>query len=456
MMLGEKKAPLKGKSRRQKVVLEGFSAGDGLARGGLRGKKTYNCDCRGGRIRRGVGLAEKRTEEGRRILVAIAEEVTNVFLTWLSVAGGEDERGAFLIGESGYLYQLNLNTSRTAKRGLLGEDVVYCAVKDETGGIQHVFSGGNGTAYTIDGANFLTLVEGGTKGACTVGGRLFLGFDSRTVKYTAPYDLSELGGNSDEGGEIYLPVGEGEILSLQTDGEAVYAFTLRDIYRLVPAAKSEDFLMEKVAYEGDEICCGAFVSMGKAIIFLAKDGAYRLVGKSAERICAHLQIQPNDANFRCRAGYCGDLALLDYQTVDEGGELVERRVAIASDGKDGFFCERYGTLGGGELCVDAGIVYRFEQDAAAGEYLTMPYFQTEDLDFGTSKRKFLKKLRVEGRGSVRVKVRCQGKTKTYAFDLKNGGAEARLTERGRTFSFYIFPEAKSEAARLTVEYETEV
>ncbi len=456
MMLGVGKSAFQGESKFHWAAFHRFSVVGEEKEGVVRGLNVHNCDCREGRLRRGVGVTKQRDSNNAILLTSSQVSTSNVYSTLLHTVGGTEEKAVFFADEDGYLHQIDLYTGRTERKAYCGQSPIHCAVKNEQGYIEHLFCSTTALAYTVDGNTFTTIANEDVKGACTFGGRVFVGTGGRKVRYTAAYAVSVLGGSSDEGGEIYLPVGEGEIVSLVADGDGVCVFTAEEIYRLTSAAKSGDFRLEKVDYTGGAICLNSAVGAPSGCIFLTEKGAYRLYGNKTERICERLRISPNDAAARCKAGVCGDLAMIEYATLDENALSVIKRVAINFDGKGGFFCERYGEMMGGDYALASYIVYRFELDTSQAEYQTHPYFQTDKLYFGSNKRKFLKRLRLEGAGEVKVAVEAQGKTKEYVLRFENGFAEALLKEVGQSFRFRIYPGAQSEVRSLKVGYVEEV
>ncbi len=458
-MMGVRKRAVQKTHRDSVARFRGFSIlGNAENKPGiLRAKEAHNCDCRNGVLRRGVGIRTCKLEDGSAFLISTSLQVTNVYHTAMNGSVAKDTEAYFVATENGYLYRIDIDTGRARVKKIFSKPPVYYALRDKTKKIQHTFTSDTEGVYTSTAEIFIAVSTGDIKGGCVVGGRYFVAKNNRVLEYSASYLSDMFGGGSNDGGTLYLPKGEGEIIDLQTDGEYLYIFLEREIYRLTVKAEISDFYLERLAYAGGEICVSSMAATANGVIFLSLSGAYFLKGKEVKKICRHLPVRPTDEKEPCSVGFCGELAMIDYTTFDGDGEKVKRRLAISTDGEDGFFCERYGLLGGNDFCVVGGILHRFAQNAEETIYQRLPCFTTEELDFGTKKRKRLKKLRLEGDGGVEVNLHTQGRTRRYTAQFQNGVAEIPLREQGEKFSFSFFPNERSQVRALEVEYtHTEV
>ena len=189
------------------------------------------------------------------------------------------------------------------------------------------------------------------------------------------------------------------------------------------------------------------------VLWNEKGGVYRLCGDKVERICEYLPIGPCDTGKACRVAYCDELVVFDYyKQTDEGEEVC--RLVVYADGKDGYFSEVYGSLGGNQYAYMQRNVYYFEKDCKEIQHAETPFFTSERLDFGTDKKKYLKTLTLKGKGSVTVGVRCGEAEKTYPLVFENGVAQARLQNSGKEFSFTFYLDGGCTIEGMQVEYVT--
>lgn len=443
-------ARFQGKSNRKKVTFDGFSTANG-GKGKLVATAYKNCDCRGGILRPGVGVKPYLTADGSRIYIA-ANNVDNIFSVRFQANATEAQTENFMVVLSdGALCEVNA-TGRTEVRAQFGTPFSHQAVKTENGKIVNMFSCPQRAACAKNVTTYSDCATGEVLGCCIVGGRSFIGLGSRIIQYSKPHAIDDFGVATDGGGKLYLPDGDGEIISLQTDGECLYVFLEKAIFRVKVRADGMDFVMEEVTYAGGEICAHSMAIQDGGIVFLSVSGVYFLQGKKAEPICVDLSIRPVDAKYVCGVGYCEELVLIDYQALDEDGYKVVYRVAISPREKAGFFCERNGTLGGNDLCVIAGVVYQFVKGAENTVYTHMPQFEAGRLDFGTRAKKYLKRLCIQGRGDVEVLVQGDGKSIRYFFELYNAMDDARLISSGKEFVLRIYPALGAEVRSLQIEY----
>lgn len=440
-----------GRTKTKKVRFDGFSvAKEGNGR--LFAPVSYGCDCHGGVLRRGMGVEPYLKEDGSEILVAINGNVESAFFTqFVDSSGGGSQR--LLLGDNyGYLYAIDSKTGRTFFRYDIGDSFSHCAVRTEEEKYIHFFAGSSKVVYTSDASRFTICTTDPVFGCCILGGRCFIGIESRKIRYSAPYAFDIFEGDSNSGGMLYLPDGVGEILSLQTDGKYLYAFMEKEIYRVTVGADGMDFSLEELEYFGGDICAKSMLVTEKGIVFLSMSGVYLLRGKKAEQICKHLSIRPIEAKRLCAVGRCEDLALIDYKTKGmDGGEFTQR-LALSMENNDGYFCEREGMLGGNDLCVIGGVLHKFVKDSPKAVYPTAPCFKTGRLDFGTSARKTLKALCLEGKGKVRVYIQGDGKAYAYVFHLDGGESKVKMLLSGNSFDVRMYPSAETEVRSMQVEY----
>ncbi len=446
MMVGVKKSKEQEKRELKRAVFDRFASSDKNGRT-LLAQENWNCDCRGGVVRSGVGLVALDTGDGREVFINVTTEVSAVFSTWLSGT----EFAVYALGVDGYLYRINLANGQMMRRVQVGAHAVHSVMRDEDGLEYQIFSGDKAAYMTTGGDDFSQISTGNFIGSCVVGKRLLLA-QERIIFYSEPLRPNILEGDSDSGGSLVLPAGQGCIVGLCADGGKAYVFTEKGIFSLCIPAKGREALFQKLSYSGGRICNRAMVATGNGILFLAENGLYRVLDGKVTRVCSLFPLSPADPNAVCKVGVCGDLAIFEYAELTSSGGTQERRVAIDFEGKEGFFIDRYGVLSGNELCYANSGAYRLACSKAGTIYQRIPMFQSYALDFGSNRRKYLRKICARGLGSVRVDILSEGITHTYSLQFVGGEAAAPLCEVGASFILRIFPSGGGELCALTVEY----
>ena len=125
-----------------------------------------------------------------------------------------------------------------------------------------------------------------------------------------------------------------------------------------------------------------------------------------------------------------------------------------ADGKDGYFTEEYGFLGGSEYTYVNGKFYTYAKDCVDVQRKQQPSFSSGGISFGNLKRKQLKWLTLKGEGCVTVGVQCAEKERRYPLVFQNGVARTRLLDKGRAFVFHFYLDADSLVSGAEIEYVT--
>ncbi len=443
-MIGYKKAVFQGKNGLRTANFERFSL---FGEGGLTATESLNCDCRGGALRRGIGFLPHTNRNGSLMVASLDEEIAGVYMLSVNQSMGEDSDAVVLVGENGYAYSLDTSLGAATARVLLGTHPSHCALRLNDKKITHLFSGSQGMYLTEDGISFTAIVLGDVRGICAAGGRFFVAEGRNKVLYSSPYLPKQWFGFADQGGQLYLPAAGEELVGIQAEGRNVYLFGKRAVFRVQVKAKATTFEVERLGYEGGNICPYSFVATGHGVLFLADDGVYRLRGESAEKLSLDLSVLPKQ-NGACYTAKCGDTALIDYE--DEGG--VWRRIALSVDGKNAFFADRTGRLGGNEYFFVQGGVNRFVRGGTSVNYATVPYFETGWLRFGSAKRKTLKKIRIKGQGNVTLRILTEGAENSYTVFCTQGEGEVTVCDSGQAFAFRFCPATGGVVEGMTVEY----
>ncbi len=440
-MLGIRGESMQGKKTRRKVRFQGFSFEK-------KGKclplaEAINCSLAGGRLVCGVGSVPYRDAEGVPLLIDVGEEAQGLYPVAANSGGLNHSARLYLVGESGYVYEVDANTGAATKMVNVGIRTAYHAVMGADRKIYHLFAGRNRAYGGVD--SFASLLAGPLQASCVCGGRFFVARTSGRLAYSAPFSPAQFDGGSDGGGTLYLPPDSGEIVGLAATQEAVYLFVERGIFRLQVAADAGKFALERLEYRGGRICPHSMIAEGEGAFFLSTDGAWSARGRRVERICKELAFSPSESE--CRVGRCDGTLLIDF---DEGG--TRRRLALTPEGDSGYFCDAYGELGGNEFFCLTQAAYRL---ARAGErtFQHTPEVVSKPTTLNTRYRKRLKAARLFGEGRVHLEVRSEGNTRTYAFELAQGEGAARLLDSGRAFVFRLRPDADAFVEGMEIEFD---
>ncbi len=439
-MAGYKKTPLAAENKVKRVKFSRFCR-QSEQKNALVAVESFNCNCRGGRLRGGLGY-EPFLSRAEPLKLPWSNKWAAGFYPILL---DDDEMALIVITTDGYLYTYEADQSWT-ERVMVGSVARYLPLRVEQGKTYHIFSGGSRVVYTHDGIEFVEITHGELGAIATAGGRLFIVHALGRLQYSAPFAPETLAGSPQEGGELYMPHSFGEIQSIQGVGNYLYVFGAKSAYRLCVKADGTEFELEPLAYAGGRIMANGAVQVGGSIIFLAQEGLYRIEGKKIERVYEYLPIRPQYCN--CRSGRFGDTILFEYAEV--GGK--NRRLALSADGEEGGFLFPLGALCGNGYFREKNSVYTYAPPTEVKKYTQKPYFETGWEWLESRGRKHLKRLIFHGTGSLSVEV-CSGQTtRSYAVTLEKGRGEARLLEVGNAFVFRLYPNSDCNLESMTVEY----
>ncbi len=437
-MSWSQKTAVVGKNKRKRVKFSRFcrrKEGQGLV-----ALESVGCDCRGGRLRRGLGYRAYRFDDERVSVGWKDKSVSGVY-----PLSGKRGNALVLAATDGYLY---VRIAGVWERMVFVGECVYLRMRVDSDTVYHLFVGTEGVYYTLDGAVFIRFEEGAPLGGAIAGKRLFLARRGGVVVYSAPFAPTKTSG-AEEGGELYMPAAFGEIVAIVGTQKYLYLFGERDVCRVEVKADAGAFTVEPLAYAGGRILPNAAARGGLDVFFLAENGLYRIDGERIEGAFDYLSLLPSYQP--CRVGRAGSNLLLDY--VERSGE--KRRLALSADGKEGGFLFPRGTLCGGALFVDGGTAYGYPPFSSLKdmeEEEEQPYFSSGWEGLGTAGKKRLKKLTVRGEGSLEIEVRSEGSARRYAVVCKGGRGEALLADTGRAFLFTLFPLRDCDLESMTVEF----
>ncbi len=438
-----------GKTVRKRKEFLSFARKEG--KNVLRPAAYRNCDFRDGKLKGGLGIKALADSNGDPVSVKFNGQLAGVYFALTNAGGEEDFLMTYLVDTNGWLYRYNADSGAAMRLICLGNGIKQSAFRGEDRSIYNLFSGDKSAVATKDGSYFSTVFSGSLLGGCVCGKRYFVLHSKGELFYSAPFVPHQKGSEDVDGeGTLYLPAGYGEVRGMAEYGGKVYIFLQRGIFKLTVSAKATDFTMEKIPYAGEEICLDSMAVMQKGVAFLALDGVYLVSERGAERLCEDLRSLPYADRERCFVGRADGMAIIEY-TVKEEGEAVKKRIVVDGDGT-WYETERNGSLRGDECVVLNGDVYRYTTFGEDVQRKNEPYFTSEGLDFGTRKNKRLKTLRLRGKGTVKVQVKCGEKKRAYSLTCKGGGAQTRLLEKGEVFSFTLFPYEDAVVESMEIEY----
>ena len=453
-MIGLKKEPIKGRERKRMAFFYSFGEEEKTTRN-LFPSVSENCDCRGGRLQGGIGLKKELDALGKELTVALgdAAPATQIFSVILNKDGLADNPAFYAMGINGFLYLRNGNAM--LQKVFLGGNVEHFALKGEGKEIYNIFCGDQSVAATLDGDVFRNVFSEVNLGGCICGKRFLMLTSNGEIKYTAalaPFDLDEK--NPNGRGRIYLPAAYGAPVGIKKFGDSAYIFFKKGICKLTLSATASEHSLQVIPYQGGTICLRAQVTAGDGIVFLACEGAYYLRNDRVERICEELPIAPCATNMVASVGRSDDVVMLSYYR--EGIDEVEgKRLVLYNDGKHGYFTSINGLLGGNEYVYSEGKIYRYQKACEGIAYPKMPFFTSEQIDFGLRGKKRLKRLTLKGKGKVRVVVQSAGGAHVYNLTFTNGVAVAKLFDKGETFTFTFYMEGGALLEGMEIAYTTE-
>ena len=452
-MVGLFKDFLKGKEKKGKGVFSSFGEKENKEEN-CTPASYKNCDCRGGILRGGIGLRKCLDENGAHLAMGMSvnSAVPHVFFVTLNEDGAQvNTQAVYLVGVDGYLYK-RLDNGNPWQRVYIGNNVVHCAMKSENRVIYNFFCGDRLVYATVNGSDFTSITTVDNVGACVCKKRCFILTKNGEILYTAALNPFEVNTADPDGvGTIYLPVKYGKPTGVKEYKGKVYIFFERGICKLSVSAKATENTIEEIGYHGGKICLRGQAVTSEGILFLASEGAYYLRNDRVERVCEHLPIGPCAVNTICTVGYCDDLVIFSYQ---KEGKTATRRLVLYADGKDGYFTEEYGFLGGSEYTYVNGKFYTYAKDCVDVQRKQQPSFSSGEISFGNLKRKQLKWLTLKGEGCVTVGVQCGEKERRYPLVFQNGVARRRLLDKGRAFVFHFYLDADSLVSGAEIEYVT--
>ncbi len=450
-----KKSPFPSKGKRSLVVFDEFLLGEEEGRTGksaLRAKWNLNCDLGDGSIRTGLGITQFALH-GNTVPVDYADIIALYCIDHspsLDFRQKADTLYCMRANEYAYKYNESTKAFTQAFQASKGSKALALAsmgldwrafVSKEDG---YYLANGNTWSYT----SFPDM----TVAACVCKGRTFVGAKVQQIWYSKgdkPWEFESVDGQS---GKIYLPEKFGEVVALLTYREKVFVFQEYGVLELEVTGSPNDFKISVLPYTGKRILGNSVGICQNAILFLAEDGVYRFSGSTFERVCKHLKIFPKKGSVDCNYAVCGDWYILRYLLANGS----YRSIAVDGKGKSGYFITDRAGLSqadGKALCVSNGYIYEICENGAL-ESSQKYTFTSVRVDFGTRKRKHLKRVCLEGIGAGVFYSYCDGVELREPFTFVEGVTEVKIGQYGKEFCFSFQLLNDSVIRKMTAEIVT--
>lgn len=452
-MIGVRKEPLENFGREEIVKFDSFTLCAEEKDGRLYGACSRNCDCADGAISRGIGVSPYKTPLGAALSVDASADTQMLFPLYASDSAGNSVENFFA------LYRLDGETYARRYVDVQSAWNAPSVYPSETAGVYALNPDGSAVSLILnkDGCKYQNtegfyLSKGYRKSsglACYCQNRVFVVTGDREITYSDPAEPTEISKAENDGGTIVRPLDGDKIVGLLSKEDCVYAFYRHNIVRIEVTGEPKSFCVRPLVYTGGEIYGKTAVVCGAWIVFLATDGIYRFDGEKAERICEWLDVKPATENQAFGRGRYLTNALISYK--DRQGELCT--VAIDPEKKSGYSVTPLPALtecNGRTFCLVGEQIMQLDE---AGEAPTGAscFFETAELDFGDGERKTLKTLRLRGKGSILLRIFCDGKEKSRNLEFVGGKASFSPMLRGKKFSFRFTLEKDSRVEGMEAE-----
>ena len=430
-MSGVALEPLNKKQKRYTLSFHAFGKADaGSGTKKLLEQESLNCDYCDGVLSSGFGMEYYKKGGARVPALTDAERFFIVDVSKTDIATpatalfcmtkyGE----LYLFNEKTRMYDYQLGPSPAARMACVENDV----------GDKYLVVSSPHKYFVREGAGWTSRrLDGATGAMCVCKDRIFLAMDNGTIAYSDPY-FPHLFDGMREDGTIQLAYELGEIVAMLCFKNQVYVFHQFGVASIKVTGNAETFEIQPLDYRGGEIFGDSVGVCGNVVFFLAADGVYRFDGKDFHRVEGVGKIAPSLRERVCQYSVCGNTYLLQYEDIEEEW----RAVAIAADGKSGYFTsvrEGLSFAGGMALCQLGNYVVMLREN---GEIPAAwkPSFITQRTDFGVVGRKTLRTVRVRGRGLVTMRVGTDRLEKEYALSFDHGVASVDLRVLGENFYF---------------------
>lgn len=328
-------------------------------------------------------------------------------------------------------------------------------IQEEAGSKRTCFYNTNGAYY------YATNIVGTSSGkvtsiGCYHRGRLFVSAGGNKIVYTSPYNYSGYDATLENGGYLILPSDKGEIVAMASLRGALYVFCEYGIYEIDAVGSARSFVVSTSSYVGDKILGETVTACGeKCICFVAYNGIFSFDGKTVKRIAKNLSVNPyrHDKDIQDKGVYHNGYYHVSYIT---NNYLLES-IMINLDTEVGCLTNMpmgLSVINGQAYCVENSQIKRvgFELDVLP-EYIK-GVFKVET-DFGTSKRKTIRRVWVKGDGTFQLSITADNAIKTMDCTARQEAPRRfDVNLSAEKFELTLEMTQKTRVDSIKVEYET--
>lgn len=427
-----------------------FSARDGAEHqwATLRVDGRKNCAVENGVVRAGLGVKPFTLENGTFVPNVSKNAVTQTLFWFLDDTNTQRLAGLTKAGTF-YIY----GASGWALRAQFSAPMHAFSVRSQAGDYV-VFVGGAGYATYFGKSGDLTFHsrEAFLPIGCSVQGRVFCATAENEMAYFAAFDVSDVTADCDSVGRIRLPQSAGEIVAMVGFYDRLVVFCKHGIFTVKVQGSGDDFVVEKVPFDGGEIFGDSVCyiqEQGEKVAFLTENGVYLFHHSSVKKLDLDIEILPKRAGQVCDQGVADGKYVLTY--IDRDGEEkcvvidVENEISYACFPVNGFF-----DVDGRAACVEDFNVQLFSKD---GDF---PTGQSAEARFNSDGdvigKKTLKTITLYGKGKVDMTVASAYATKVFALDLTHGKQSVKVDVQGEEFDLVCQMPTGSEIRSCRMEF----
>lgn len=426
---------------------EGLTALKGTE--GLVFSEGKNCDFSKGRMARGLGVSELKSEDGSEMLPSFS--IDNLVAACPYYEWKEEKKGwnvgALLKNGSIRTYDEEEKEFVRMTTGLATDSFIL-PVHQKGMPTMLAVLGGNGVHVVSSTWDKVTVYGNAVAPlGAFFHGRIFF-VDGVSIRYTAPFQFEVYEESADEGGRVELGAEGGAIVALVAVGEKLFAVRERAILEISAFGAAREFSVKTIAYGGGDIQKGSVCGVGESLVFLSSDGVYRFLDGKFVKLLSGLPSRFLESE-KVVASTAENKYRLAY-TLQGGEEKV--LVVDVEEGSAYFSFGLCGVHGGGQTVGMHGeTLYRvgFGGELPQGEEC---YALSKNLDFGESGEKVLRRLSFVGGGNVEVAVRSIRGEKRAILSLKPS-AVFEFALKGKEFEMEFHLGKGAFVESLEAEYD---
>lgn len=448
-----KRVSAKGEPRTKKVVFEKFYPYLKQETGALCATYSVNCDCRNGSMTTGLGV-EKFLLSTKEVALQTEDTPLSIFLheNYNTSTNLITQTLLYVSGNAGKLYKYDKVEESFSATNSVGTNI-RVRMADDEGKLHYTFFFSARAISLYWDRGYGIIYSSPTTGAGHYfKNRMFIGANRSNLMFSKLGMLYKFGTTFEEEGVLNFSLELGDLVEMEDLNDKLYLFYEYGIREVTCDGLAEDFKVREIPYGGGKICQNLLKKCGKHIYFLAVDGLWRFDGNRAESVLREMDIKPNYVFSPAqRCAKFQDKILFQY--FDE--RMLYRLLVVYGDGKSGYFGNPYTALTesfGKVLCLVDGYVQEVSENGTLSS-IDGYIFNTAETDFGTPKKKRVKRIRFFGDGDFSVAVASGNKRYTKNFILDEGIGEIKTCFIGDTFSFEFTLQKGARIDRVEVEFE---